>query len=282
MNLQRLTLSILTFLIPAIALSADVKVLSWNVYMLPSPIKKSLQGLRNQEIPAQLVHTDYDIMFFQEAFTGGFRKTMIKKLSYQYPYNFYMKKSNLFQVFGSGVFVMSRYPFKIVDQLRYNSCATEDCFASKGTYVVELTMPSGKQVQFFPTHLQSQENKVAIRKAQLHQIRNFMDKNSKRGVPQVLLGDLNIAGGDSEFDEGQEILDMKATDLIGDLKTTSARVNDCYKTPKNSKWLDHAWIDRKDYSAKSTLKVVPFDFKHDGKNCPLSDHHAVEAHLVFN
>lgn len=279
---HQLLVLLLTLIVPAIALSADVKILSWNVYMLPMPIKNSLQAQRNQAIPELLENSDYDIMFFQEAFTGSFRKSMIKQLGAEYPHNYYFKRSNLFSVFGSGVFVMSRYPFKILDKIRYKDCSGADCYATKGTLLVEVSFPSGKTVQFAPTHLNSQRDKATIRAGQIAQIRTLFQKYKKRGVPQVILGDLNIVGHGPEFFGALKTLDKTPIPLSGPIQTTSGRVNDCYKTTMHSNWLDHVWVSREEYNVTSTLEVIPTEFEFKGKNCPLSDHHAIEAHLSFN
>ncbi len=280
--MHRLILSLLTFLIPAVALSADVKVLSWNVYMLPKPIKNSFQSARDKAIPEFLKGSDYDIMFFQEAFTASFRKSMIMKLSQKYPHNFYLKGTKFFSVFGSGVFVMSKYPFKILDRVIYQACSGADCYATKGTLIVELELPSGKMIHFAPTHLNSQRDNSAIRASQLLQVKDLFAKTAKRGVPQVILGDLNIAAGQPEFDQTLLTLNMTPTRLTGDQQTTSGRVNDCYKTPKKSHWLDHMWVSADNFNADSTIQVIPTEFEINDKTCPLSDHHAIEGHLVFN
>ena len=133
MILQRAALSFFTFFVPAITLSADVRVLSWNVYMLPSPIKNSLQHSRDIAIPELLKDSDYDIMFFQEAFTYKFRQSMIKRLSDKYPHNYYLKGSKFISAFGSGVFVMSKHPFTVLDKITYKACSGADCVCLAST-----------------------------------------------------------------------------------------------------------------------------------------------------
>lgn len=282
MILQRFALLILSFLVPVITLGADVKVLSWNVYMLPHPIKKSFQGIRNKAIPEFLKDSDYDIMFFQEAFTGGFRKSMIQTLSNKYPHHYYQKRNEVFSVFGSGVFVMSKYPFSIIDKINYKACSGFDCYAEKGTFIVEVQLPSGKMIHFAPTHLNAQRDNAQVRALQIAQIKELFEKTAKPGVPQVLLGDLNIVGGNEEFHQSLEKLSMIAAPIIGEHQTTSARTNDCYKTPDKPQWLDHLWVSANSFSLTTKIEVVPTDFQINGKTCPLSDHHAIASHLAFN
>lgn len=270
-------------LAPLIAAGAELKVLTWNVYMLPQPIKNSLQHLRDEAIPELLSDSDYDVMFFQEAFTPSFRKAMIKKLSAAYPHQYYLKRSNaVFPVFGSGVFVMSRHPFSVIEKVRFKDCAGADCLAEKGTFLIELQLPSGKLIQFASTHLNSQSKNSAPRAGQLTQVRDMFARNKKRGVAQVFLGDLNISAAKDEFTNSLDLVGMKPVLLSGDTKTTNARVNECFKTPKSAAWIDHIWVDRDTTIAGSSMKVMPTDFVHNGKVCPLSDHHALEAHLSLN
>lgn len=282
MILQRAALSFFTFFVPAITLSADVRVLSWNVYMLPSPIKNSLQHSRDIAIPELLKDSDYDIMFFQEAFTYKFRQSMIKRLSDKYPHNYYLKGSKFISAFGSGVFVMSKHPFTVLDKITYKACSGADCYANKGTAIVELELPSGKMVHFAPTHLNASRDKAEVRNQQLKQVRELFARTAKRGVPQVFLGDLNIAAGHPEFHESLETLNMAATPLIGEHQTTSGRVNECFKTTKNSHWLDHMWVNADKFNVNSTIEVIPTEFEAKGKTCPLSDHHAIAGYLTFN
>lgn len=280
-NLVACTLAILLF--PTLVLGADMKVLSWNVYMLPKPIKNSLQKERTEAIPDFLKGSDYDVMFFQEAFIKRFRKAMIQKLGEKYPHYHYLKKASaVYPVFGSGVFVMSRHPFKVLDEVRYgSSCSGADCGAEKGTFLIEITLPDGKSVQFASTHLNAQR-KPLVRKAQLAKAHEMFARASRAGVPQIFLGDLNIVAHTEEFTDALELMQMNHLQLSGPIMVTNARVNECYKTPKTKKWIDHVWIDRATSTEGSVMQVVPTEFSYKGKRCPLSDHHAVEAELHFN
>lgn len=271
-------LAILLF--PTLAFATEVKILQFNVYMLPWPIKSSLQDVRTKAIPAQLEKSDYDLMFFEEAFMPSFRNEMIAKLGKTYPYNFYLSDSAKYsQVFGSGIFVMSRHPFKVIDKAIFASCSGADCFAAKGSFVLDVTLPSGQRLQFAPTHMDAQGE--ASRVSQIAQVKQLLAKTRVRGVPQIFLGDLNINASKPEMNESLRTLGMTATQLVGRFKTTNARVNPCYATPTNAKWIDHVWVESEFASARSTLEVVPLEFENGGKICPSSDHHALEARLHF-
>lgn len=265
--------------------AAGLNILSWNIFMLPKPIKSSLQKIRTAVIAEQLSDSSYDLMFFQEAFTEHFRDELVKALGGSYPHQYYLKRGNpIFPVFGSGVFVMSRRPFKVLDKVYYKKCAEADCFASKGAVLIETTLASGKTVQFAPTHLQAGEGEDtgAIRLQQLTQLKRMLLKHVKPGVPQIIMGDLNIDVVEPEFQSGLKIMDMAHTNLVGPVRHTNGLQNECYKNPgKHKEWVDHFWISRQSEVAESAMQVRVFEFEHKGKTCPSSDHHAIEAHYSF-
>ncbi len=199
--------------------AADLKVLSWNVFMLPKPIKISWQNYRTKLISEQLSGTDYDVMFFMEAFTGSFHSAMRKKLKSQYPYDYYLKKKNLiYPVMGSGVFVMSKHPFKVLDRDYYQHCGRADCHASKGVLLIEMQLPNGKTAQFASTHLQSGKKYGATRMKQIHQVKAVLERHARAGIPQFFLGDLNIDRFHPEFQQGLTLLGMEHPSLGPGLK----------------------------------------------------------------
>lgn len=268
-------------LLPSFASATDVKFLSWNAYMLPSPIKKSVQKVRTHVIGQQLAHSDYDILFFQEAFMGSFRKSLTERLGTEYPYSYYLKKRRIFSIFGSGVFVMSRHPFRVLDKIRYKKCEGADCFSDKGAPLIEMDLPNGKTVQFVPTHLNAGKKNELIRQAQVKQIATLLAKHRKDGVPQVVLGDLNIEADTPEYYNALDRVEMQPVQMIGEVRTTNSVMNECFKTGTNKKWIDHIWTDS--YArAESTLEVKVFGFEYRGRKCASSDHHAIEGQLSFH
>ena len=263
----------------------DLKVLSWNVFMLPKPIKLSWQKYRTKIIAEKLAQTDYDFLFLQEAFIGDFRSALKSKLATTYPHSFYLNMAKLSpRVMGSGLFVMSKHPFKVLDKEFFRACATADCGAAKGSVLVEATLASGKVAQFALTHMQAYERYGRKRISQLKQINAMLERNRRADVPQFLLGDLNIDPSEPEFAEGQTLTGMTSFDLSGDVDHTADLTNDCYKTAGDgihNSWLDHMWT-KGATAGLSRMQVKIMDFDYYGKKCFLSDHHAVEAVISLN
>jgi endonuclease/exonuclease/phosphatase family metal-dependent hydrolase len=255
----------------------DFKVLSWNVFMLPKPIKHSLQNTRTKELPLALKKLPHDLIFMQEAFMKKFRKSVKAALKSSHPHTYYLPSPSIpYPVMGSGLFVLSRYPAKLIDRVYFNKCTSADCLAAKGAFMMEVTLPNGEEIQVVNTHLQAMRGNGSIRMKQLGQIHAMLVKNSKPEVPQFLVGDLNIDFNEPEFMMGLNLLGMEFSQLTGPIAFTSGRTNDCYKVDGDQQWIDHMWFGNSRIPA-SEVNVKVMDFPYQGKNCPLSDHHAVEA-----
>ncbi len=252
--------------------------------MLPKPIKFSLQAERTPLIIDELLKSQADVIFLQEAFQLEFRDELLKKLKKIYTHQYYLdRQPGTLTVYGSGVYLLSRYPFKILHKVYFDDCAKADCFASKGTFLAEMTTPSGQKVQFAPTHLQSNDAQSAIRLKQLADINAVFTINAQNGVPQFLIGDLNIDALDgTEYKTALDYLHMSSTPLEGEPGYTNGFPTICYNKPGDDKkeWIDHIWLKPIISNARvSNKKVRPFSGILEGKNCPLSDHYAVEAIL---
>lgn len=274
-----LIFSLLSFTVRA----EQLKVLSWNVFMLPKPIYFSYQGERSELIIDEIMKSDYDLIFLQEAFTGGFHKKLRNRAGKVYSHQYYLKrKFGSATVFGSGVYVLSKYPLTSFEKVFYRSCAGADCFASKGALLTEIRLPSGKEVQFVATHLQAggSNKRRKVRMKQLARLKDFILKHSRPDVPQVLLGDFNIDNKHEDFATALGILNTNSHPLEGDPDYTSGFPIECYKEERNNtKWVDHILVEKTIPVQVSGKRVKVFTGMLDGKECPLSDHHAIEATL---
>jgi endonuclease/exonuclease/phosphatase family metal-dependent hydrolase len=266
-------------LLPLTASAETLKVLSWNVYMLPKPLKESLQSTRQRVIPQELKKSQHDIFFLQEAFMGSFRSEAVRVLKKTHPHQIHLNKWRGFPFFSSGLHVISRYPIKSVDWTYFRNCADADCFSTKGVILIEVTLPSGKKLHVANTHLQSGRRFAEVRRQQMDEVRRLLDRYEDPKIPQVLLGDLNIADTESEYAWSLNLLGFKPLPLVGPIRTTSSRVNPCYKTGNSPDWVDHIWYRNLRTNRSSNMQVRVFDFQRGGDTCPLSDHHAVEAEL---
>lgn len=285
------------FILPSFAFADELKLMTWNVYMLPKPIKNSHQKERSKAIAEQLKNSEHDVIFLQEAFSWYFRGTVKAALKENFPhYSRLKKKFGIYPFFSPGLVAFSKYPMKKIDHVYFSKCEGPDCYSSKGAMLVEVTLPSGKSIQIANTHMQAgqSEKQSEIRKFQLTQIRELLEKNKRPGIPQVLVGDLNINSlSGQEFNRTLETLKMQPTskfELADQLPEeeaadptlaerirnffTAGFIAECLKDgDDNPKLLDHVlYLD-----PEQNLKVLSDDvgspeFMLKGKSCPLSDH----------
>lgn len=271
-------LFLLAMILPAQA--AELKILSWNTYMLPKPIKFSNQKIRTSVIARSLDGGDYDFIFMQEAFAGTFRKTVGNVLKKDFPHQYYLGNNKiLYPYFGSGIFILGRHPFKVLDKVYFDKCGAADCYAAKGAVLIESRLPSGKTVQFASTHLQAKEKLGLVRLRQIGQIKELLKKHKKQGTPQFLIGDLNIDVTEPEFELGLDILEMKRTELTGPINHTN--VIECYKKPGSEKeWIDHMLVDG-DSLKDLSMVALQIEYENKGKTCIAADHYPLEGIFTF-
>lgn len=280
-------MKLLFFLVflPITGFTQEFKVLTWNTFLIPPPWNSTKQVERANAMKHLLPAMGHDVMFFQEAFYDKLRNKLIKELSKNYPYVAVPRKGRkLKHIQDSGLFVVSKLPMQVLDQVIFKNCAKADCLSSKSAILVEITLPSEKKVQFINTHLQAwnEPKTISIRKKQLIQIKTMMAKHLKHAVPQILVGDLNVDGKtEAEYASSLELMGMTSTPLEGTiLGTNGFSTKGCYKKPgeDNEEWLDHLWLKANSSEvAITSKKVVLMMGELNSVQCPLSDHSAVEA-----
>jgi endonuclease/exonuclease/phosphatase family metal-dependent hydrolase len=274
------------FILVNVAHAEEVKIFSWNIFMLPKPIKFTHQAERTDLIIDLIKKSGDDVVILQEAFSGDFRAKINYRTSKIYPYQYYLnRKFYSFDVYGSGVYYLSRFPMKVLSHAYYNDCTKADCFASKGTALIEITLPSGRAIQIAGTHLQAGQKDLSreIRMKQLEQVKSLLSASVKKNVPQFVIGDLNLDALNSpDYLKGLSLMNMQSGALEGDLSYTNGFPITCYQKPgdDNKEWLDHIWLKQNESQAQVFHKKVrPHSGNIEGVQCPLSDHWGIEAIL---
>lgn len=265
------------------AFSSEVKILSWNIYQIPKPFLWTKQGIRAKAIGEDLKKTDFDIIFFQEAFAPSVRKKIYDRIGETYPYESgTFKKKKFGTILNSGLWAVSRYPVKALEHIYYPTCKGMDCFATKGALLVEVTLPN-KKIQVLGTHLQANDDdgRAEIRAHQLEMIKNLLDKHQKAGVEQIILGDLNIDFYTStHYSELLNLLNALDCELTGDFIYSAGEITNSYSAKKKKReLLDYVLIrDAASTGAYFKHKILyKRVINHKGKDLDLSDHYGVEA-----
>lgn len=281
-------LFLLMLLLPLSVMAQEIKVLTWNTFLIPPPWNNTKQKERAALMAEILPSMNHDIMFFQESFFDKKRRLIIKGLEKTHPFIAIPRKGRkLKQIQDSGLFIASKFPMQVLDQVIFKDCAKSDCFASKSAIIVEITLSNEKKVQMINTHLQAwnEAETFAVRKKQLQQIKEMMAVHLRPGIPQILVGDLNIDGKvEPEYSASISMMQMTSTPLEGALNATNGfSTEGCFKNPggtKEGEWLDHLWLNANGTETQIHSKtVVPIFGQLRSGKCPLSDHYAVEAYI---
>lgn len=279
--------SLILLILPLSLKAQEVRLLTWNTFLIPPPWNITKQKVRTEIMLKELPKLKHDVMFFQEAFYDGPRKKLIRALKQTHPFSIVPKKGKkIYHIQDSGLFAVSKFPMMLKEVVIFKDCAKADCLSSKSAMLVEVTFPSKKKVQFINTHMQAwNEPKIyAIRRQQLSDIKNMMARHFHPEIPQILVGDLNIDGNLAwEYQESLNFMEMHSGQLVGELSSTNGfSTEGCYKKPGDvgpGEWLDHFWITATASASIHSRSVLPIRGELEGKDCPLSDHYALEAVL---
>lgn len=190
---MRLTIAGLLFVLSISFCQAQdsLKILSWNIQMLPRGVKGNGKAKRARSIAEELKARDYDIIVFQELFYHRSRKIILNRLKEKYPYQTAVlnKKSISFKTNG-GVILLSKHPIIETQQIKYRQKSGPDRLSRKGALLATLSVRD-KKVQVIGTHLQA-FGKKEIMYSQYQQLHDELLKPSLLpNVPQIICGDFN-------------------------------------------------------------------------------------------
>ena len=168
----------------------NLKILSWNIYMLPRMVIRKGKRERAYAIVDELKKTDYDIIVFEEAFLPAARKIILAGLGglYQFQYGPVNNSPNIKT--NGGVWILSKIKMDVVKTIQFKECATWDCLARKGAMLLQGTW-NGKTFQLMGTHLQADEFQE-VRYKQMDEIyTELLAPYRTNGIPQIVCGDMN-------------------------------------------------------------------------------------------
>jgi endonuclease/exonuclease/phosphatase family metal-dependent hydrolase len=255
-----------------------LKILSWNIYMLPFCNMVNHNSERSKYIASKLDSSEYDIIILQEAFDHSARNIIRTKLKHIYPYMYRSKhKINPLQT-NSGLFILSKIPLTKLDEIEYKSKYGMDALSSKGAILLQGEY-DGKLFQILGTHLQANSPDI-YRHKQYHELVNMLDKHSNDTIPQFICGDFN-----TEFDDtinyNYMISTLKVTNgiIYGNNHNTFDEVNNelAKKINGKSSIIDYILL-RNSKNIKNIYRSIPIYKEH---NIELSDHYCISAKVEF-
>ena len=263
----------------------SLKILSWNIYMLPYISLFNRNADRATVIADKLEHSDYEIIVFQEAFSSKCRNILAKRLVKEYPFQYGPANKPLFPFrTSSGLWVVSKIPLKQLDRIKFTISKGFDIIARKGAVLFQGEF-QGTTFQLLTTHLQS-DNSQKIREKQCFEIKeHLLNQYYNPNIPQLICGDFNIEMDDQlNYQHMLHTLGANNGEISGDVKFTYDEMdNNLARTSIGKKSvIDYILVRNEQWIKHIERKVQTFYAKIGMKSSNLSDHYAMEANINFN
>ena len=268
--------------------NSKFSILTWNLYMRPRIAFKDGQIKRAHAIVEQLKDQSFDVIVFQEAFDNKARNIIWKGLKNEFPYQSGNPKQKHFYKVSTGIFIVSKLPLKVIDDIYFSVCGGSDCFAVKGAVLVNVTKNNNK-VQIIGTHLQAANGKKmtgeTIRQIQYEEIKNkLMVPYQETGVPQFFVGDLNTSKENKVvYEQLLSAMDVEDGEITGeDQFSSGGGMNDLRDPNDKPKLIDYILCRTNGCKVKFTQRCVKIFQQYWSKdNKDLSDHYAVLAEIAI-
>jgi endonuclease/exonuclease/phosphatase family metal-dependent hydrolase len=270
---------------PRWATSSELKILSWNIYMLPYISLFNKNDQRAKAIAERLNGSDYHIIVFQEAFSSKCRKIMAKILLASFPFQYGPANDARFSLrTNSGLWIVSKFPLTELEQLKFSESKGYDAVARKGAVLFEGLF-LGQKFQLLATHLQAKDSQK-LRAIQCVEIKEkLLNPYFDEGTPQFLCGDFNIDQHNTpDYHQMLQLLDAKNGILSGKMLVTYDEIENklAYKTNGQRKILDYALVRNDRLVEKIERKVQTFLSSIGDVESHLSDHYAMELSVNFS
>lgn len=263
--------------------TGNLKILSWNIYMLPYLSLFNGNKKRAKLIAEKLENSDYQIIVFQEAFSSVCRGIISKGLKENYPYQYgpANKKHPIFKT-NSGLWIVSKIPLEELDEIRFSISEGFDAVARKGAVIFKGKY-NDADFQLITTHLQA-DGIPHIRERQITEIKEkLLNKYYAPFIPQIICGDFNIEMDDEHhYPYMLQTLDAVNGEIKGD-KTTYDEVYNTLSQERTGKrkTIDYVLIRNARWIKNIERKVNTFYEINKNYIGNLSDHYALEAEVNF-
>ncbi|MBL7849364.1 MAG: endonuclease/exonuclease/phosphatase family protein [Cyclobacteriaceae bacterium] len=274
-----------------------LRLLSWNIQMLPFPAPPHGKAKRARAIASILNEQHHDVVVFQETFKRRSRRILRRELSKTFPHQTRVLNKKTFSIkTNGGVMIFSRHPIDSVHEIRFSKRTGYDKFSRKGAMLAEVNF-KGKPIHVLGTHLQAfGTDDILI--SQYNQMKmELLDPHQRAGVPQFLLGDFNtrkvppVSAGlsgttpmpQTRYSAMLQTLEAEDGELHGDQQYTMDRpYNDlCTRRKEARLLLDYVLVrpEKNDLTIRREVKIFRKPWTKDHQD--LSDHFALEALISF-
>lgn len=262
----------------------SLKLLSWNIYMLPPLIMFNGKRKRADAIGDTLSKSNHDVLVLQEAFHHGARRRLSRKLRDDFPYRVGPVHRKLFSPkTSSGIWILSRHPMKKVASTRYRKkSGFDNKMARKGAAMVRVEK-NNQPFHIVGTHLNA-GGTLDLRSSQVRQIReDLIDKHHRQDIPLIIAGDFNIERSEKAgLDSMLCILDVSDYALHGPFQyTVDGSMNDlCW--PNGKGFIDYVFVNPGAMKPVRMIRQIPLlEKRWSSKNKSLADHNPIELILHY-
>jgi endonuclease/exonuclease/phosphatase family metal-dependent hydrolase len=261
-----------------------LKILTWNIYMLPHCSYFHDNCKRARFIAGKLEASEYDIVLFEEAFDRRPRNILKKYLRSNYPYIYGPANFSFLSVrANSGLWILSKIPLKQLEEIEFKNRYGIDAMSRKGAVLFQGSW-NGQEFQLACTHLQA-DSPDLVRRKQCEEVAGLLKKYSMEFIPQITCGDFNI-----EFDDQENYklmlssLDSENGSLSGELQSSYDEIDNelARKINGKSRLIDYILVRKAHLFKSITRKVRVFNEIQKSKTFSLSDHYGIEAIIDFN
>ena len=231
-----------------------IKIVSWNIKMVPKSlaiITKSARKKQKERAPKiiqYLNNTNFDIIVLQELFDKSITKKFAADLSINYPYILSPIKEGFSMKMTSGVMILSKYPYELINHEIFNVSKKTDNAAQKACSLVKINI-NGKKILLGGIHLDSKNKESRILQCELTSekiIKPFINDT----IPMFLVGDFNVNKTSASYDSLSTLFDLENYQLNDDRPYTFDEFNSW-----NEKGYK-AWIDFIFYQDSDKIEVL--------------------------
>ncbi len=179
---------------------------------------------------------------------------------------------------SGGMLFVSRIPLKYVAHIVYKNITGIDKLADKGCVLVEAER-NGVRFQIAATHLQAGDDQT--RDKEFAEIRDgILAPHRQDGVPQLLVGDMNVAATEDAFGALLQTTEMRAFPLDDPHPFTVDGENSWNRANKRPKHIDHVLLNPRGTGTTIVHETVQRARRqHDGKTVDYADHYGVVAEI---
>ncbi len=262
----------------------ELKILTWNIYMLPHCNLFHGNCKRARIIAEKLLNSDYNIIVLEEAFDYRARNIIRDKLKDKYPYIYGPANYSFFSLrTNSGIWILSCIPLNKIKEIEYKSRFGIDALAKKGAVMFEGNW-NGNEFQLIGTHLQA-DSPDSIRRKQCKEIAvSLLHQYAKPNVMQIVCGDFNIDKDDTtNYNYMLKVLQVENGKLDGEINTSFDEINNTLAKKENGRkyLIDYVLINNSQLIEFIKRKISIFRQYIGNKCIELSDHYAIEATVRF-